>query len=114
MRKADTKISVAEILNYMKFEGTYQPTVDGVRQQKSTAEAARKAGFRVRGVELQKAADLYRLQRGLFRASDTEAWLDSNGLTREDLEDFLETDLLVRKFIRAQDKKAMAQKKRTP
>ena len=111
MRKTDAKVSVAEILNYMKFEGTYQPVADGVRQRKSAAEAAREAGFRVRSLELQKAADMYRLQRGLFRASDTEMWLDANGLTREDLEDYLETELLARKFIRAQDKKTKSQKK---
>ena len=104
MEKANAKVSVAEILNFMKFEGMYGQVSAEVKCRRASAEAARKAGLRIRSVELQKAADSFRLQKGLFRASDTEEWLDSNGLTHQVFEEYLEANLLIRKFKKSLEK----------
>jgi hypothetical protein len=103
--RAGMKVSIAGILNFMKFEGTFGHIWAEMKYRLATAEVARKAGLRIRTVELQKAADLFRLQRGLFRASDTEEWLDSNGLTHQDFESYLEVNLLIRKLIRVLEKR---------
>ena len=110
MEKAYAKVSIAEILNFMKFEGMFGQVSVEVQCRRASAEAARKAGLRIRTVELQKAADSFRLQKGLFRASDTEEWLDSNGLTHQDFEEYLETSLLIRKFKRSLEKEGGNQK----
>jgi len=55
--------------------------------------------------ELQKAADTFRVANGLNKASDTERWLKSNGITLEAFEEFLETNLLINKFKDALEKK---------
>ena len=104
MDKADTKVPISEILKIMKFEGMFGQMSVEVKCRRASAEAARKAGLRVRTGELQKAADSYRLQKGLFRASDTDEWLDANELTHQDFEEYIETNLLIRKLRKSLEK----------
>ena len=96
--KPEIEISVAEVVDHMKLTGAFAPALTQVVQREYTAEAARKHGIKVTTGELQKAADVFRIDQGLFKASDTEAWLASQGITTEALEDWLETNILVYKF----------------
>jgi SurA-like N-terminal domain len=96
--KAEMEISVAEVVDHMRLTGAFAPALTQVVQRKCTAEAARKQGIKVSTEELQKAADVFRIDQGLFKASDTEAWLASQGLSTEALEEWLETNVLIYKF----------------
>jgi hypothetical protein len=93
------EISVAEVVDFLRITGRFQPAVREVVERKLTVEAAKKKGLKVTVPELQKAADAFRLAGGLKKASDTEAWLKSMGISVEALEDFLEANLLIGKLM---------------
>ena len=106
MEKAnELEIAVAEVVDYLRMTGQFSPSLREVVQRKITAEAAKKAKVRISNGELQKAADTFRVANGLNKASDTDRWLKSNGVSLEALEEFLETNLLINKFKDALGKK---------
>ena len=92
------EIDVAEVLDYMRMTGTFAQVLSEVVKRKMTAQAAKDQGISVSVKELQKAADDFRVDRGLHKASETETWLQSNRLSLEALEEYLETNLLISKF----------------
>ncbi len=105
MAKNEIEIAVAEVVDYLRITGRFAPALREVVQRKITAEAAKKSKIKVSNGELQKAADTFRVANGLTKASDTERWLKSNGITLEAFEEFLETNLLINKFKDALEKK---------
>lgn len=109
-RIPEIEIEVAEVVDYLKLSGGFMSAVGEVFRRKVTAEAAKRHGIVVSGKELQKAADILRVDRGLHKASDTENWLASNGLSVDALEQFLETNLLIGKFKGALEEKANLKK----
>jgi hypothetical protein len=108
--KRELEISVAEVVDFLRVTGRFLPAVREVVERKLTVEAAKRKGLKVTAQELQEAADAFRLTNGLKKASDTEAWLKSIGISVEALEDYLETNLLIRKFMDALESKAELQK----
>ena len=87
-----------EVLDYMRMTGTFAQVLDEVVKRGMTAQAAKNHGICVSAKELQKAADDFRVGRGLHKASSTKSWLQSNGLSLESFEEYLETNLLISKF----------------
>ena len=106
----EIEIAVAEVVDYLRITGQFSPALREVIQRKITAEAAKKARIRVSNGELQKAADTFRVANGLNKASDTDRWLKSNGVSLEAFEEFLETNLLINKFKDALEKKTAKSK----
>ncbi|MBW1682130.1 MAG: hypothetical protein JRF59_16895 [Deltaproteobacteria bacterium] len=98
--------TLGEVVDYLKITGQFLPAVHAVAARKKAAEAARRAGIRITVRQLQKAADAFRMANGLTRAKDTEAWLETNGITLEALEDYLETNLLISRFKKRLEKEA--------
>ena len=94
----EIEIAVAEVVDYLRMTGQFSPALREVVQRKITAEAAKKSRMRVSNGELQKAADTFRVANGLNKASDTDRWLKSNGVSLEAFEEFLETNILINKF----------------
>jgi len=92
------EIDVAEVLDYMRMTGTFAQVLSEVVKRRMTAQAAKNHGISVSAKELQKAADDFRVDRGLHKASDTQSWLQSNGLSVGAFEKYLETNLLISKF----------------
>jgi hypothetical protein len=105
MAKNEIEIAVAEVVDYLRMTGQFSPALREVVQRKITAEAAKKSKIKVSNGELQRAADAFRVANGLNKASDTDRWLKSNGISLEAFEEFLETNLLVNKFKDALEKK---------
>lgn len=101
----DIEVAVAEVVDYLKMTGKFAPALREVVQRKIAAGAAKEAGAKISTVELQKAADAFRVANGLNKASDTDTWLQSNGISVEAFEEFLETNLLINKFKDALDRK---------
>jgi hypothetical protein len=92
------EIDVAEVLEYMRMTGTFAQVLSEVVKRRMTAQAAKDQGISVSVKELQKAADDFRVDRGLHKASDTQSWLQSNRLSVGAFERYLETNLLISKF----------------
>ena len=106
----DIEVAVAEGVDLLRITGGFAPALREVVQRKVTAAAAKKAGVKVTGAQLQKAADAWRLANGLQKAEDTEAWLTANGVSVEAFEAYLETNLLMSKFKDQLEKKASKKK----
>jgi|MudIll2142460700_1097286.scaffolds.fasta_scaffold978860_1 hypothetical protein len=106
----ELEIDVTEVVDHLRFTGGFASALAEVVKRKITAEAAKKQGTTVSDAELQKAADVFRVDRGLYKASDTDKWLRSNGLSVEGFEAYLETSLLINKFKDALVAKADLQK----
>ncbi|MBI5057507.1 MAG: SurA N-terminal domain-containing protein [Nitrospirae bacterium] len=105
-KNAEIEIAVAEVVDYMRIMGGFQPALNEVVKRKVASNAAKQMGVRVSSAELQKAADSFRLLNGLVSARDTENWLKANGVTVETFEDFIETNILVNKLKDRIEKKA--------
>ncbi len=101
----EIEVTVAEVVDYLRVTGQFTPTLREVVERKLTAQAARKSRVRVTAAELQRAADVFRAVNDLSKASDTQRWLRSNGITLEALEGYLETNILISKFKDTLEKK---------
>lgn len=102
----EIEVAVAEVVDYLRITGQFAPALRGVVERKVAAEAARKNGIKVSTKQLQKAADIFRHTQGLTKASDTETWLESLGVSLEVFEEYLETNFLISKFKDQLNKKA--------
>jgi len=106
MAKAkEMEITVAEIVDYLKITGKFSPALQEVIERKIAAEEAKKMGIKVTGPQLQKAADVFRTVSNLSKASDTNRWMKSIGISADILEEYLETNILINKLKDALDKK---------
>ena len=97
----ELEIDVTEVVDYLKLNGGFAAALGEVVKRKITADAAKKHRIKVTTKELQKAADVFRIDSGLYKASEMQNWLKSNGLSVEAFEEYLETSLLVAKFKHA-------------
>jgi hypothetical protein len=98
---SNEKIEVNEmdILKYQRFQGAYDDMLDELIERQITAKAALDNGIKISNEDLQNAFEVYRISMGLNKAKDTEELLKSRGLALEDIEEFLETNLLISSFI---------------
>ncbi len=91
-------VSVAEVVDYMRFTGQFLTGLREVVERKMAVATAGRKGLKITTQELQKAADAFRVVNGLNKASATEKWLSSRGITVEALEEYLQTNLLISKL----------------
>jgi hypothetical protein len=102
----EIEVTVAEVVDHLRITGQFSPALNDVVQRKVTAEAAKNSGIKVTTAQLQKAADVFRAVNDLSKASDTNKWLKSTGISVETFEGYLETNILISKFKDALEKKA--------
>jgi hypothetical protein len=102
----EIEVTVAEVVDYLRITGQFSSALNEVVERKVTAEAARKSGIKVTTTQLQKSADVFRAVNDLSKASDTNKWLRSTGISVEALEGYIETNILICKFKDALNKKA--------
>ena len=105
-KQQEMNVSVAEVVDYMRFTGQFLKGLHDVVERKLAIATARRKGLKVTPKELQKAADAFRVANGLNKASLTEKWMSSRGITVEALEDYLETNLLISMLKDDLEKKA--------
>lgn len=94
----DVSVNVQEVVSYLRITGDFSPALGEVVERKLTAEAARQDGIEVTDEELQNAFDNFRYAMGLEDAEDTEEWMSSRGVSLDDLEQHIETNILVHKW----------------
>ena len=109
-QEKEMEISVAEVVDFLRVTGRFLPALREVIERKVAVAAAKGKGLKVTTPELQKAADAFRLTYGMKKASATEAWLKSLGISVETLENYLETNLLISKLKDVLETKAAPQK----
>jgi hypothetical protein len=97
-RLNEVEVRVGEVVDYLRMTGQFQPALSQVINRKITAMAAEEMGIKVSPEELQRAADTFRATHDLGKASDTENWLATSGITLEAFEEYLETNILISKF----------------
>jgi hypothetical protein len=91
-------INVSDVVAYARINGGFEQDLRAVIERTSAAGAAREAGLDVSESELQRVFDVWRIARGLNKAADTGPWLEARQLTIEDVERFLETNILIAKL----------------
>ena len=109
-KKNEIEVTVAEVVDYLRITGQFAPVLREVVERKISAQAASEKGIKVATSELQKAVDVFRAVNGLSKASDTERWLKSSGITVEILEAYIETNILISKLKDSLEKKTSKNK----
>lgn len=101
---------MVEVVDYLRITGQFLPALREVVQRKITAGAAKRARMKVSTRELQRAADAFRVAHGLNKAKDTDEWFESNGISVEAFEEYLQTNLLINKYKNNLEKKVSKRK----
>ncbi len=87
-------ITLADVVARAKITGAFADTALELARDAAAASAAKDLGVKVDDQELQSAYDDFRRACQLYKAKDTQAWLERSGLKVEDVESFLEAGLL--------------------
>ncbi|MCU0536254.1 MAG: peptidylprolyl isomerase [Hydrococcus sp. Prado102] len=91
-------ITKEDILDRVKLTSKIPEIVEQIVASKIIADAAFEAGIEVATEELQQAADQIRLVNKLNSAEDTWKWLETHGMTLDDFEKMVSTNLLSAKL----------------
>lgn len=95
---AGRQITQCDVTTRLQLSGAWFDALSEIEDEALAAQAAAQEGLTVSDAELQNAVDEYRLSRELEKADDTHCWLESIGLSIEDVEQFLEADVLQSKL----------------
>jgi len=85
----DEVVTTDGFIRILKLSGRFDGLIEEILKDKLAVHAAKKAGIPVLDEEIQERADQFRRVQGLHRAQDAIAWLDSLGVTLDDLEQFI-------------------------
>ena len=92
------QVTMDDVLNFMRVRGDLAAVAREVMVRKTVAAAAKAKGIEVSDDEIQKAADAFRMVNGLQSSASTIEWFEKAGITLDHFEEYLETNILVRKF----------------
>lgn len=87
-------ITQADIWQQVKLSLQIPELVEQIISRKMILAAAEEAGIKVEVEELQKAADFLRLTNKLTSADDTYKWLEKHGVSVDDFEEIIYTNLI--------------------
>ena len=87
-------ITQADIWQQVKLSLQIPELVEQIISRKMILAAAEEAGIKVEVEELQKAADFLRLTNKLTSAEDTYKWLEKHGVSVDDFEEIIYTNLI--------------------
>jgi parvulin-like peptidyl-prolyl isomerase len=87
-------ITQADIWQQVKLSLQIPELVEQIVSRKIILAAAEEAGIKVEVEELQKAADFLRLTNKLTSADDTYKWLEKHGVSVDDFEEIIYTNLI--------------------
>jgi parvulin-like peptidyl-prolyl isomerase len=91
-------ISQDEILQQVKLSCQIPALVKAITERKIVSQKAEVLNIQVETVELQKAADSFRLKNNLVTAQETLAWLKRHALSLDDLEALVYHTVLLTKL----------------
>ncbi|MDP5338945.1 MAG: peptidylprolyl isomerase [Nodularia sp. (in: cyanobacteria)] len=87
-------ITQSDIWQQVKLSLQIPELVEQIVSRKIILAAAEEAGIKVEVEELQKAGDFLRLTNKLTSAEDTYKWLEKHGLSVDDFEEIIYTNLI--------------------
>jgi parvulin-like peptidyl-prolyl isomerase len=87
-------ITSEDILHQVKLSCKIPSVIEEIVTRKIIANAAAETGIKVEIEELQKAADNIRLMSKLKSADDTWAWLQKHGLSLDNFEELIYTNVI--------------------
>ncbi len=99
VRIDDEVVDDAEFIRLLKLTGQFESLIEQLVRDKLTVHAARKHGMTVTPDEIQQRADQFRRVRGLHRATDTNQYLDTLGVTLDQFESFITDGLYQEKML---------------
>lgn len=92
-------ISTAAIIERLKISGQFSSAVLSAIRHQIIQDAAGNEGIVVTEVELQQAADDFRVAHNLYDPNDTWRWLQDNCLTGEEFEQSIYESILTPKLV---------------
>jgi parvulin-like peptidyl-prolyl isomerase len=90
----DTNITTADILEQLKISRKIPEIVEQILTRRIVIAEANRLGIKVEILELQEAADLFRVKNRLISARITEKWLEINQLSLDEFETIIHLELL--------------------
>jgi parvulin-like peptidyl-prolyl isomerase len=87
------EISLDEVLKLARIHNSL-PALDEKIEVELLKQAAKELNIEVTDEDLQAAIDQFRLNQGLYSASDTTAWLKRAGIELDDLEDLFAAKII--------------------
>lgn len=86
------------MINYLLLSGKIESIIPEIAARKIVRRHFSNKGLEILIDELQEACDKYRASLGLHEAQDTEEWFKSLGITIDDFEEYVETQLMEQKM----------------
>jgi parvulin-like peptidyl-prolyl isomerase len=94
---AGRQIAQKDLEGRLKLAGDWDGARAELEEEATLKEVASQQGLTVADAELQQAFDRFRASREMYKADDTRSWLQSTGLTIEQVEAALEGEILAEK-----------------
>lgn len=92
-------ITADDLVKMLKITNAFQDFLEEMVGDKLIVSAAKKRGIVVSIEEVQERADQFRRVRGLHRAKDTNAYLDTIGFSLDEFENYITDSLYKEKMI---------------
>jgi parvulin-like peptidyl-prolyl isomerase len=92
------QISAEEVIQQVKLSRQIPSIVESIMAQKIILQAAQELDIQVETDDLQKAADYFRLIHNLQGANETWSWLKKHGLSIDEFEELIYTEVLADKL----------------
>jgi len=99
VRIDDEVVGTEEFVRILKLTGRFESLIEDIVRDRLTVLAARKRGVQVAAQDIQERADQFRRVRGLHRATDTNRFLDSLGVSLDEFESFVTDSLYQEKMM---------------
>jgi len=95
----DESYTADQFVKFLKFSNEFNEMAERFVRNRIIVRTAMEKGLKASDDEIQQAADDFRRCMGLHRVSDTQKWLDTNGLTLDEFENFIREFVLARKMM---------------
>lgn len=92
-------VDINDFIKFLKCNNEYDQLIRAFSKHRVAIIEAEKFGLQVDVESLQQTVDDFRRYLGIFRAKDTFDWLESQGLTIEDLEQYITEQILKKNLV---------------
>ncbi|MEZ4528350.1 MAG: peptidylprolyl isomerase [Desulfobacterales bacterium] len=95
----DEAFTADQFVKFLKFSNEFNELAERFVRNRIIVRTAMEKGIKASDGEIQQAADDFRRCLGLHRVSDTQKWLDANGLNLDEFENFIREFVLAKKMM---------------
>lgn len=94
-------VSSDQFIKFLRLSNEFSNLIEIFIRDKITVHAAKKRGIMVTLDEIQRTADDFRRNSGLYLARDTREWMKRSGITPKEFESFITEHVYKKKLIAA-------------